>query len=71
VLSALRNFKISMIAQIIGAAIFLASISEVFWIQVPGLGYLRFLMWYAALVTFFASRAVARKGVEGAASSRP
>ena len=67
----MRNFKISMIAQIIGAAIFLASISEVFWIQVPGLGYLRFLMWYAALVTFFASRAVARKCVEGAASSRP
>jgi uncharacterized membrane protein len=69
--SALRNFKISMTAQIIGAAIFLASISEVFWIQVPGLGYLRFLMWYAALGTFFASRAFARKGVEGAASSRP
>jgi uncharacterized membrane protein len=67
--SAIRNFKVSMIAQVIAAAIFLASISEVFWIQIPGLGYLRFLMWYAALGTFFASRAFARKGVEGTAAS--
>jgi len=68
--SAVRNFKISMISQMIGAAIFLASISGVFWVQIPGLGYLRFLMWYAALGTFFASRAFARKGEEGAAASR-
>jgi len=63
--SAIRNFKVSLIAQAIGAAIFLVSVSDVFWIQIPGLGYLRFLLWYAALGTFFASRGFARKGVEG------
>jgi uncharacterized membrane protein len=68
--SAVRNFKISMFAQAIGAALFLVSISDAFWIQVPGLGYLRFILWYAALGTFFASRAFARKGVEGTASPR-
>ena len=69
--SAVRSFKISMIAQAIGAALFLVSVSDVFWIQIPGLGYLRFILWYAALGTFFASRGFARKGVEGNVASRP
>jgi uncharacterized membrane protein len=60
----LRNFKVSMVSQIVGAAIFLASTLEVFWVQVPNLGYLRFLLWYVALGTFFASRAFARKGAQ-------
>jgi len=68
--SAVTNFKISMIAQAIGAALFLVSTSDFFWIQIPGLGYLRFLMWYAALGTFFASRVFARKGVEANATPR-
>jgi uncharacterized membrane protein len=68
--SAVRNFRISMIAQAIGAALFLVSVSDVFWVEVPGLGNLRFLLWYGALGTFFASRAFARKGVEGTPTPR-
>jgi len=58
----LKNFKVSMIGQAIGAAIFLASVSDLFWIQVGGGGfYLRFLLWYVAMVPFFTSRALVRR----------
>ena len=68
--SAVRNFRTSMISQIIGALLFLASVSDVFWVQIPGVGSLRFLMWYGALGTFFASRIFARRGDEGTATPR-
>ena len=68
--SAIRNFRISMISQVTGAAIFLASVSGVFWVQIPGFGYLRFLLWYAALGTFFASRGFARTSVDADATPR-
>ena len=51
-----KRFRMSMIAQGIGAALFLASVSDIFWIKVPVEGYLRFLMWYFALAIFLASR---------------
>jgi len=54
----IRLFRISMISRAIGAAIFLASASDIFWIQIPIFGNLRFAMWDAALAIFFASRAV-------------
>ncbi len=56
----LRGFKVSMAAHAICAAIFLVSISDVFWVQVPNFGYLRFLLWYIALGIFFISRPAAR-----------
>jgi uncharacterized membrane protein len=57
--SSIRNFKVTMVSQAIGSAIFIISTSNLFWVEVPNFGYLRFLMWYIALGTFFASRAFA------------
>lgn len=54
----IRRFRVSMIAQAIGAAIFLFSVSGIFWIRIPIFGYLRFLMWYISLAIFFASRGI-------------
>jgi uncharacterized membrane protein len=54
----IRNFRVTMASQAIGSVIFIISTSDVFWVNVPGFGYLRFLLWYIALGTFFASRAV-------------
>jgi uncharacterized membrane protein len=53
----IRNFKVTMVSQAIGSVIFIISTSEVFWVVIPDFGYLRFLLWYIALGTFFASRA--------------
>jgi uncharacterized membrane protein len=53
----IRNFRVSMVSQAIGSVLFIVSASEVFWVEVPDFGYLRFIMWYIALGTFFASRA--------------
>jgi uncharacterized membrane protein len=68
--SSLRSFRVAMIAQMVGAVIFLGSTLGVFWVDVPGLGYLRFLLWYFALGTFFVSRAFARKGTHVAETAR-
>ena len=57
-----RKFRFSMISGAVGAAVFMASASEIFWIQVPNLGYLRFFLWYIAMGIFFASRLLARRG---------
>jgi uncharacterized membrane protein len=55
----IRRFKVSMVSQAIGAAIFLASISDIVWIKIPIFGYLRFLMWDISLAIYFVSRAIA------------
>ena len=60
----LRTFKVSMVAQGICAALFLVSASDFFWIPVPGVSYLRFLLWYVALGVFFTTRAFVRRGAE-------
>jgi uncharacterized membrane protein len=54
----IRNFRVSMVSQAIGSGLFIISASDVFWVVVPDFGYLRFLIWYIALGTFFASRAL-------------
>jgi hypothetical protein len=51
-----RNFKVTMVSQAVGSALFLVSAFEIFWVSIPVFGYLRFLLWYIALGTFFASR---------------
>ena len=53
-----RNFRVTMASQAVGSIIFIVSTSDVFWVSVPVFGYLRFLLWYIALGTFFASRAL-------------
>jgi uncharacterized membrane protein len=58
----LARFKVSMTVQAACGALFLASATPFFWVQIPGLGYLRFLTWYVALGIFFASRVFGRRG---------
>ncbi|MDA4134075.1 MAG: TMEM175 family protein [Thaumarchaeota archaeon] len=55
-----RRFKISMVTQGIGGAVFAVSTLDVFWVQVPGYGFLRFLIWYFALAVVFSTRWAAR-----------
>lgn len=52
----LRGFKIAVPAWAFAAGVFIASASEVFWVSLPSIGYLRYATWYIALVAFFASR---------------
>ena len=61
----IRNFRVSMVSQVIGSVLFIISASDVFWVKVPDFGYLRFLLWYIALGTFFASRAFSGSSVQG------
>lgn len=56
----LRNFEIGAFAQAIAAGVFLVSTSQVFWIPIPYLGFLRFLVWFVALAAVFTSRTVRR-----------
>jgi uncharacterized membrane protein len=57
------RFRVSMVTQAVCAALFLLSATPIFWVQAPGVGYVRFLMWYVALGIFFASRGFGRKKV--------
>jgi uncharacterized membrane protein len=57
--SSIKRFRRVVISQALMSALFLASVSNIFWIQIPDLGYLRFLMWYLAIGVLLASRAVA------------
>lgn len=58
----LKSLKVATVTQGLSAAMFLASVSGLFWVEVPGLGHLRFLLWYAALAVFFTSRVFIRRG---------
>jgi uncharacterized membrane protein len=56
----LRRFKVGTVLDASVAAVFLVSASPVFWVQVPGYGFLRFLVWYTALAAFIVSRTARR-----------
>jgi uncharacterized membrane protein len=65
-----RGFKISMVSETVGAAVFLVSSLGVFWVEIPGFGFLRFILWYFALMTFFTGRAFRMIGRRRALGSR-
>ena len=67
----LRGLKIATVTQGVSAAMFLASVSGLFWVEVPGLGHLRFLFWYAAMAVFFMSRAFTRRGPAPVTANNP
>ncbi len=52
--------KISMSARIVAAALFLISVSNVFWVSVPIIGNLRFLIWGIAVAVIVLTRAIGR-----------
>lgn len=56
----LTGFKIATAAWAFAGGVFIVSASEVFWVSIPSIGYLRFSIWYVALVAFFASRVAHR-----------
>jgi uncharacterized membrane protein len=56
----LKMSKISMSARIVAAALFLISVSNVFWDSVPIIGNLRFLIWGIAVAVIVLTRAIGR-----------
>jgi uncharacterized membrane protein len=53
-----RRMKYSMAGGAIASALFLISVLPVFWVNIETLGYLRFDLWYIAIVAIFAGRGV-------------
>jgi len=56
----IRRFRASMVSGGVGSLVFLASSSSTFWVMIPGLGHLRYAVWFVALVLLFGSRTVVR-----------
>ncbi|MDA4134992.1 MAG: TMEM175 family protein [Thaumarchaeota archaeon] len=62
--ASIKRYRIGVVAQAFAAFVFLVSASDIFWVQVPGFGYLRFYVWYFALAAFIISRAARRFGAK-------
>ena len=52
----LGSFKTTVAVDGIASAMFIVSTLGIFWVQIPGIGFLRFLIWYCALSIFFGVR---------------